>query len=388
MGSKNRYLILIILMFHFVQSGAQTDFRTSDSLTFDQYLKAEWTDLIISGNNALKSGIDYKHLRQRIGYARFIKNDYLDAKKNFRKAYEFDKFDPFTLEYLYYSQLNLGKQEFTGSIEKRMPPELLALLNIKKTTIIQSVEAELCFKSASTEQRSKASFNRIGLSTKAGSKLSLNQSFSYYSQYFGASDSSFQIKQPDYYLLINWNIAQNLLLRSAWHYTHTRKSGSILPGNLFLAGAGVDLNRLYVSLNTSLFRSDYLKNWQTDLSSVLYFRCKSQFYVITTAALLKSSNTRDYFILGGGAGLRFMKNTWFELNAVSGGMRGYNDFNGLYVYNTLDKLESRLGFTLRKYYGTHLSFWANLSKEKYGFYDSNTLHFRQISFLGGIKWKI
>ena len=108
MGSKNRYLIFVLFFFPtllFAQE--KLDYEYVDSLTYSYYKNGDWNKLISLGQSAIDNNIDYKYLRQRIGYAFFIQGNYNDAKYQFEKAHTFDSYDQFSLEYLYYSYLNI-----------------------------------------------------------------------------------------------------------------------------------------------------------------------------------------------------------------------------------------------------------------------------------------
>jgi hypothetical protein len=69
-------------------------------------------------------------------------------------------------------------------------------------------------------------------------------------------------------------------------------------------------------------------------------------------------------------------------------MLDYNDFNGLYLYNTYDPMVFRSGATIVFYAGKTISIWANYTFEKREYFENNSFQYNQFSYLGGIRWKL
>ena len=68
-------------------------FLSVDSTTYQCYLTGDWDKLIDTGKAALGQGIDYKRLRQRMGYAWFAKGDFYASESQYEKALVFDESD-------------------------------------------------------------------------------------------------------------------------------------------------------------------------------------------------------------------------------------------------------------------------------------------------------
>jgi hypothetical protein len=88
------------------------------------------------------------------------------------------------------------------------------------------------------------------------------------------------------------------------------------------------------------------------------------------------------------AGLKVMKKVWLESYVTFGRLTGYNDFNGLYVYNTYDPMIFRCGATIYMPLNRHITLWANYGYELKEYLEYNTLNYNQFSYTGGIKWKL
>jgi len=86
--------------------------------------------------------------------------------------------------------------------------------------------------------------------------------------------------------------------------------------------------------------------------------------------------------------LKVGKKVWLEVNATMGHMADYNDFDGLYVYYSFDPLAFRTGATMYFYLGKNIMLWLNYSYERKEYFEDNSFHYNQFSYLGGIKWKL
>jgi len=75
------------------EAGQKTSFQYYDSLTYQQYLKGQWTNLIQVGNCSLSDGFDFKNLRFRMGVAYYFKKNFRSAAYHLHKALKFDSYD-------------------------------------------------------------------------------------------------------------------------------------------------------------------------------------------------------------------------------------------------------------------------------------------------------
>ncbi|MBI5217775.1 MAG: hypothetical protein HY958_02440 [Bacteroidia bacterium] len=89
--------------------------------TYDYLLNAQWDSLILNGNNLLANSVDYFYLRVRMGVAYFTKQNYIKSISHFEKALTFNSGDYYTLEYLYYSCLYMGRKSDANALVKKYP---------------------------------------------------------------------------------------------------------------------------------------------------------------------------------------------------------------------------------------------------------------------------
>ena len=367
------------------------DYQYYDSVTYNLYLSGKWNELISLGQDAIIKGIDYKYLRQRVGYARFVKGEYQKARKDFEKALSFDSYDQFTLEYLYYSYLNTGKEEYSGTIAKRLNPDLKNTLDIAAFKPVESIELEYNFKYSGTSYRSNPQYYRLGFGTKLGYRLTLFQSVSDYKQVIelqqAGANEIYSNRQTEYYSILKMLLGNKLIAETGYHFLYTRSGTSLLRGNLFLFAFAPDLKRFLLEFNGSVLNFGQERTIQTGLIAGYVFPGRSDFYFNSGVSGLFRSQTGN-LILSQKAGLRILKRIWLEGNTIFGRMTNYNDFNGLYIYNSIDPMRLKSGITTYIPLNRKITLWANYSWERKDFYENNSFHYNQFSYLGGIKWKL
>lgn len=391
MGTKDKFLILIMFLLPaaaFAQE--KLDYANVDSLTNIYYKTGEWNKLIRLGKDATNSGIDFKFLRQRIGFAYYSLGNFVDAKFQFEKAMSFDKYDPFSLEYLYFSYLNTGKEDYAGILAERLSKELSESLLIRQFQIIQSIELEYNYKYAITSLRSDPKYYRLGIQSKLGYRLMLYQSYSDYKQEIirprRGDTGILSETQPEYFALLNWAVSSKLLVKFAYHYLNVKVGTSNTTGNLFRLAVAKDIERFSFETSGSALSINQQLIYQTDFQTGYIFPGRSNVYLTSAVSEIFQQND-NRLVFNQKAGLKVIKNIWIEGNVTLGRMPYYNDYNGLYVYNSYDPMVFRTGATIICYLGKNISLWANFSYEQKEYLNMSSLHYDQYSYLGGVKWK-
>jgi len=392
MGQKSRYLIVLFLLFRLVSNAQEThDYQYFDSLTYKYYIAGDWTKLTELGQSAIDNGIDYKFLRQRLGHAAFINGNYYLSATHFEKALSFDSFDQFSLEYMYYSYMNRGKEEYSGITAAKLNPELKKSLEIMPLKLIESIEFEYNYKYAATAHRSNPQYYRAGFNSKLGYRLSLMQSFSYYNQLIEiqlpGQNPIISQSQKEYYALLKILVSANLLIKTGYHYLNTLSGTSATKGNMFLFALAPDFKRISLELNGSVLYTEQERTYQTGFQAGYVFPGRSDFYIsaMVSALFLPSGSNLVY---NQKAGFTLFKKVWVEGNANFGRMVNYNDYNGLYIYNSYDPMVFRSGITTFIPIGRKITLWANFSYEKKEYFESSLYNYNQFSYLGGLKWKL
>jgi hypothetical protein len=392
MGAKFKYFVIGLLFLNIAANGQKSlDFQSVDSLTYKYYLSGDWDNLIIVGNKAIDNDIDYKFLRQRLGYALFLKGDYIHARTHLEKALMFDGFDTFTLTYLYYTYLNSGLSENARLISGKMSSDLKDSLMVKSFVPVESVDFEYNFKYASSGLRSNPQYFHIGINSLIGSRLELYQMFSDYNQTImfqqmgllrSANDNQFE-----YYALFRLTVSQHWMVKSAYHYLNTNYNEVGSSSHLGFLELSGNFNRLRFGINSSVLKGSQSSVLQTGVEAGVRFAGQMNFYLNSSLALTDLQNT-GHLVYDQKAGLKVFKNIWVEGNLTLGDMTNYRDHEAKYIYNLIDATTSRTGATVFIYTGKHISLWANYAYERKEYYENNLYHYNQFSYLGGIKWKL
>ncbi len=374
-------MIVFLLGSVAAKSQVALTFRSVDSITYQCYLTGDWDNLLATGNLAVAQDIDFKYLRQRMGYAYFAKADYYASLTQYEKALEFDEYDAGTREYLYYCGLNTGNIVYARYHAQKLPDNVKQKLGIKGIDPVATADLEYNYKSNNSDIRSNPTYFRGGIYTHLGYRVSIYQSASDYIQTVNNS----LIKQPDYFALINYSVSSHTSLSVAYHHLNTSIDGIRYPGNLLFASVTRNINRLVLGMNGSFFRYSLGDFGQAGLRAAYTLPGKSNMYFNTyLSGLMDKDSSR--LIFSQYAGARIYKSLWAEANVTLGNLQNYNDHNALYIYNSIDPTIFRTGFSLYWNKWKHLSIYGNY------LYDikqteQTTNQYIQQSFLGGIIWK-
>jgi hypothetical protein len=363
-----------------------------DSLTYKYYVTGKWDSLINLGHAAINQNIDYKFLRQRIGFAYFSRSQYGEAQKQFSKALSFDTFDPYSLKYLYLSCLYEGNEDGAYFVAGKMNKPLRKELNVSLFKPVESIELEYNYKYAGTRMRSDPQYFHIGLSSRLGSRFSIFQMFSNFNQTITVRYPMYERyvsdSQREYYLLLKYSFSPALKLKAAYHYINTSYSVTTTSSYLGYLGISAEYPGFRFGTEFSLMNLDGRPVTQTGLMAGLKSAGRSGFYLTGELSFLTNSDTLKSIIYNQKAGFRLWDKAWLEANITFGNLADFNELSAMYIYNTIDPTSFRCGTTLFLFPGRHISLWFNFSYERKDFYENINYNYNQFSYLGGIRWKI
>ena len=164
-------LILIILLIAFSVGNARSQYytlATADTVTKHLFQEGNWDELIDAGNQILKKDIDFKTLRQRMGYAWLMKGNYLMSRWQYEKALKFDTADEISNLYLYYSGLNMSDEGVSRYYAGKLSRETRQEMKIKTFRWVDAVDVEYNYKTGSTlYSRSAPNYTRLGINSKS-----------------------------------------------------------------------------------------------------------------------------------------------------------------------------------------------------------------------------
>jgi hypothetical protein len=384
-------------------------FQQVDSLTYHYYYSGDWDKLIEIGEKAISHNIDYKKLRQRMGFAYFTKADYYAARSQYEKALTFDNSDIDTRIYLYYCGLYTGNESYSRYQAGKLPVETQKSLAANPFRIIDAVDVEYNYKSNNSPLYHNSNYWRLGLNTKLGYRLNLYQAISNYTQKVDSAGGQYDflskaaINQTDYFASLNWTLNPHLNFTFGYHYINLQVVDSIsyqislLPekkivnntyydGHLFFSKIDYKINRFDLGLTASLFNYNNSLTQQYGvqagviLPGILNLMIKSALFAMF-------DNNSQRLIYSQTLGAYVLRNIWLEGNLTFGNLKNYAEYDGLYVYNVDDPTIIKSGLSLYWSLTKNISFFGNYSfnLKKSQTYNTN---YNQHSFSGGVIWKL
>ncbi|MEI7676109.1 MAG: hypothetical protein WCJ03_04955 [Bacteroidales bacterium] len=408
-----KWIIILLLTTTFsLQAKESLDFLSTDSITYQCYLKGDWDKLISTGKRAIADDIDFKRLRQRMGYAYFVKQDYFAAKVQYEMALKLDETDADTRAFLYYCGMYIGDEDFARFHAAKLSDEIRQSLNMKRFKLIDAVDLEYNKKTNNTDYRSNPIYARIGLKTRLGYRLSLYQSLSKYSQGVvlnpdqgstNSGDTNYQndtTSQLEYYTNAKWSLDQHTVFTCGYHYVVTTVRSPNFYANLYYAGINSRFNRVQLGMNASMFKSGMGSNKQLGLTAGITLPTKSDINLTGLVSLLNQNDksltnlSKNRLVYHQSVSGKIANSLWGMASATFGNIKNYNDNEGLYLYNSLDATVFRTGLTFFWNLTDHIMLYTNYSLDKKERIDWSTgttnytsIYYQQ-SFLGGIRWKL
>ena len=386
-----RVIIIVILLFTTYTVSAQNDYISADKVTYQYFMDGNWDELIDSTEQFLSEGIDFKTLRQRLGYAYFMKTDYVEASIQYKHAFDFDNSDIISIQYLYFSYLNSGNKIMSNYYANKLPPETQEKLNLKSFRIIDAFDFEYNYKTSYSDIRSAPSFLRFGINSQLAYNLNLYQTISNYKQSFYSTYSTIQ---NEYFGLLNFTATDNLNLLAGYHYINTLEGTTTDISHVFVGKAVYRLNRFDLGIIYSFFNTELINKNQVGLQIGALIPGVHNTYLSSTLYNL-SNSTNIAWVFNQTVGALITKKVWAEGHVTFGNLLNFIDLNGLYVYNSIDPITFRAGLSLYYYLNKHFSIYSNYTYSERNIidYDVNYTQnsitgYTQHSITGGIIWKI
>ncbi len=142
--SLNIGSVLIIIMLASTVKAQEPvlDFKNVDRETYRHFVSNNWDSLIFTGKKALKQHIDYFFLRYRLGMAYYNKSNYMKAGQHLEKSLGFNSSDESSLEYLYFSYLNMNQTSQENALISKFPFRLNEKLKTSKIKLFDYLHFE------------------------------------------------------------------------------------------------------------------------------------------------------------------------------------------------------------------------------------------------------
>ena len=417
----------LILSVSFAQDFNE-DFQSIDKSTYILYTQKKWDSLIQTGNQALKSGIDYFYLRKRIGIAWYEKENYFKATEHFEKALKFSSSDATVQEYLYYCYIFSNRKKEARVLSTKFNNSLKEKLNTQKNNVFEKVYLETgptFSNNIKQNQIQRPGFNNntsLGQDLNddkyyvhAGFEVNLSQRISAYFGYSFLSISKlkqilfpgifppgnqnlgpfyndeYKLFQNEFYGNLKFYLGSGFSVTSAYHFLNVQYntiypdiySNPILYDHVIYLDTSFNNHviSLSISKRVSLFNFGITTSWsnlnnknQYQLGGLFTWYPKGNLNLYTTTSIVSAWEEDDNRIvfdqlIGG----KVAKKLWIEGYVTFGEMVNYNEKNAFVVHNSGDKIKFRTGLNFIVLLSEHfeLSFrYIYLQEEGYRFVDS------------------
>lgn len=409
-------MIVILLALPQVLKAQKISYPEADAKTYKYYVEANWTELIKTGNKALRSGHDFYYLHLRLGIAYFEKQNYLNAATHFRKALEMNPKDAFIAESLYYSYLYAGQFDSAKRLAETLPkesqkrigyekPPFLSGMNIEFQSIIpQDYTADI--KVGDQLEQSvaqKGNYFNLGLIHQGNKGNKIYHAYSHFrmsNRIYNSEDTDLpavfdeNIRRHQYYLQYSKHSQKNWMFSLAGHYIYTRiyansenqSSGSGNMNNTFLydvnnhsfaaaLSIGKQIGSFQSSIKVSLAGLAEKTQMQTGFD-VKWYPFGNRMLSVGSELFLwqqfqTSTNAEQSFIFKPQAGFFIGKHVFLQPSAVFGKIENYTELNAYIVNDNPNPL-------LRKY---EVLLKINNKNEKINFFLKYEHENRENSFI-------
>jgi hypothetical protein len=334
-------LLLLPLLTLPAQAQRLLDFQYTDSLTQALLTQHNYRALDSVGRAALAQGADYPALRRRLGAGALATGHPAAALRYYGPALHENPLDEEARVGVASAYLALNQTGPAALLAGALAPETRAALSLPQGRAVAQLEAESVVQFTTERRRGTSTYQRLGVGSRLGARLSLLQNISYFRQTvelpaFGQAGEDYRIGQGQYQVLLTGQLAPRWQVKAGYDYI-TRDLGSNHLGYLALAYArSVWVAQVggYAGVVTDTSRV------QLDLRLTVYPLGNLNLYGFGRGSVVRSAG-RSYPNALLGAGGRLRSWLWAEAWGTAGTVPVLAEADGTYVYNLLDPLGRR-----------------------------------------------
>jgi hypothetical protein len=348
------------------------DYQYADSLTQTLLAQQRYRALDSVGRAALAQGSDYPALRRRLGAGALATGHPAAALRYYSPALHENPLDDEARVGLASAYLALNQTGPAALLAGTLAPDTRAALGLPQGRAVAQLEVESTVQFTAEPRRGTGTYQRLGVSSRLGARLSLLQNISYFHQTVelpalsGASEN-YRIGQGQYQALLTGQLALRWQMKAGYDYI-SRALGNNHLGYLALAYARpvwVAQVGAYAGVITDTARV------QLDLRLTVYPLGNLKLYGFGRGSVVRSAG-RGYpnGLLGVGGRLRPW--LWAEAWSSAGTVPVLAEADGTYVYNLLDPLGRRAAASLLILAPRHLRLRLTYSAEQRHISLSNT----------------
>ena len=346
------------------------DFAWYNSETYALYLDHNWNMLIQVGEEAIEAGHDFFYMRVRLGAAYYGVHQYRKAIPQFSKALEFNADDPLTSEYLYYSYVFSGRY-YDANLVWEKYKAILKSRNIKSPNAFITgmyTEGGVKFSSKNEEGIGNITNFHIGVSQQWGARLHLYQGYTRVTQTFSeyiyysygggmgpprtyVQEIKHRYPQNEYYIKADVPIIKGLLINGSFHsQSFTDSTDERVNNKGYTIGLKQNNNISEIYLGYAASDINHLSQVQY-MAGVTFYPLGSPDLYMQALYTYHEENqdvNNVYFLKLGG---KVANKLWFDGYGSIGGMKKFQELEGLLMYNIPNKINYRWGVTGSLYMG-------------------------------------
>jgi tetratricopeptide (TPR) repeat protein len=390
-----RSLLITLFLITYICSNAQNKaVGQAEMDTYNSFIKNDYKSTIKVGRQAINQGADSYYIRYRIGVSCYQIKNYEAAITHLEKAKSLDSNDAGLLEYLYYAYIFTNRNEKAAEILTLLPDDLKEKINYKHP-LFKSIEVEVgILKTNNFDQiqnkdikngtllghgtfYSDVQFANLSINNQIGNNFKLKNIFS------GVINTSndmgqFVFQTPEVitnknkyyqwniigsYFIKDWRIGAGFGLYNSSYISYTTVLKSDFPPIFEVQELSKTTNTNYsgsLSLSKKLkYIEPTIAASYTNLSeskticaegSLSYFPFGNlNFYGNSKVGMVKNEN-ENHAIYSQLIGLKLAKKVWLEGYGAYGNHLNYVSENGLFVFNTPNKINWYAGTNLNFYF--------------------------------------
>ncbi len=408
----------------------------TDIITYNQYLKGNWRELIKTGKEYLNYGEDFYYLQIRMGIAYYELKKYRKAIPYLQKAYKANRKNNVVNEYLYYAYIFSGRPMDAQKVSERFNVQLKEKLGLDYDPAIDALTFDMRFENnddyfagspsgeiLQQDVRTDYSYFALGVEHIYGGNKRIYWNYSKVKKstdIYDIGDSNEQISddrdvaQNQFYFSFYSQIKYGFNFSFAVNILNIVSTGSeIVPSGGWGRPGQMELTTRYASneiigffafhkdfsnfkfgLNTSISNLDKNFQFQPGIDFIWYPFANTNLYLSVNADYKLESvdgTMENTAIIKPSMGIKLL-NIYFEPSYILGDIINYTEKDAFIINNDDDVISDRFELLTYTYLfkGRLNLFFKYQQYTKTNTYGldgvEHEINYQNKSYTGGIKW--
>jgi hypothetical protein len=445
MHRKNIILYLFLLLSVQLFGQPDSNIEHVNQVTANLFAYGQWNTLIKEADTAFNNKIDFYALRFRTGIAWFYKKNYANAIPNLEQAMNFNPADTISLEYLYFSYINLGRTQEANKLLQQNHFILTSnLRKLEQQPFIKNIELSGGYLSADNKSTNDTTdvdgseniwgqqvlfgdiwYSGITLTHRLSKNINLTHAYQYLNverwENYSVAGQTYSYKndvhQNEYYISTDLLIGKKYHVKPAVKLLFVDFTATSPPATYSTlkpaSSTSVSINHqvyfLGIYRNFSITNIGISGSWsnlnttshqvkeqiQGNLSISIFPKGNLNLYSISNI-IYQNQSKKNSFFLDQKIGSKLTKKIWIEGTATIGKFDNLILDYGYNVYNVPNYIKYKFGLNLLATITNNLQFslYYNYTYRDDYYYKYNTFttyekiqfNYQTNSITGGLKW--